>query len=185
MSEQTPETPAADAPATEETPETPPKGTEETPKQDEGKPPKTYDEKTVKDLRQEAAGYRTRLREEEAKVTKVTEELETVRAEAARVPALETELNRYKVALEKGLPADAVSRLVGNTPEELAADADVLVGLLAPRLPGAGNANGIRTSLEPPNLQTQIAEAEAKGDTAASIRLKSQLAFEQARASIT
>jgi hypothetical protein len=63
------------------------------------------------------------------------------RAEAAEraLPGLQVENTRLRVALEKGIPASAVDRLRGETPEEIAADADVLLGMLtqptAPRPP--------------------------------------------------
>jgi hypothetical protein len=73
---------------------------------------------------------------------------ETVKAQAAKLPELETQnttlqtkvtelesdfgaavkdVNVLKVALDKGVPADLLDRLKGNTLEEIAADADVLM----------------------------------------------------------
>jgi hypothetical protein len=43
---------------------------------------------------------------------------------------------RYEVAAEKGIPLNAAMRLTGTTREELAADADVLKGLLGTTAPG-------------------------------------------------
>jgi membrane protein involved in colicin uptake len=57
-----------------------------------------------------------------------------------RIKAQETALLRQRIATEKGLPAALVDRLQGETPEELAADADVLLAALprpnAPALDG-------------------------------------------------
>jgi len=43
---------------------------------------------------------------------------------------LQAENTRLKVALAKGLPADLADRLKGDTPEEIAADADALLALV-------------------------------------------------------
>lgn len=43
---------------------------------------------------------------------------------------LQAENARLKVALAKGLPADLADRLKGDTPEEIAADADALLALV-------------------------------------------------------
>jgi len=70
-------------------------------------------------------------------------------AEAAKATAL-----RYKVAAEKGLPADLIPRLVGDTEADLAADADALIALVAKGKPkrkdaGAGNNGDGKPAISP------------------------------------
>lgn len=163
------------------TPPAPPEGTPPPPAPPAE--PKTYDEDYVKKLRSESAGYRTSLRDveqardaalEEAKTFKA--KLEEADAVKARATDLESQVARLSVALEKGLPKDLVSRLVGTTPEELAADADSLLALVGPRGP-VGFDQGGRTPVTPPDLATQIAEAEKAGNVALSIALKARQGF--------
>jgi hypothetical protein len=170
---------------TEQVPETTetPKVTQEVPK-DEAPKGKTYDEDYVKELRRESAGYRTQLRNVEQERDSALAELEEAKGgskeTSTRLTDLEKENARLKVALDKGLPKDLVARLVGNTEEELATDADALLALLGPQQKGIHD-NGARQKVDPPDLRTQIVEAEKAGDWNKARTLKSQLAFEQAR----
>lgn len=90
---------------------------------------------------------------------------------------------RMKVATEKGVPAALVGRLQGSTEEELAADADALLAAFpqtAPVQPAGQRApiEALRPGSLPntpePTLAEHIAAAEAKGDFAEAMRLKSQ-----------
>lgn len=87
-----------------------------------------------KELREEAAKYRTRLREQEeatkAETAKLQAELKEVRLSA----------DRERAAMQAGLPAELTSRLQGETLEEMIADAKLLVGARGggPRASGAG-----------------------------------------------
>lgn len=165
------------APEQQETP----KVTQEAPKEEpKGK---TYDEDYVKDLRRESAGYRTQLRNVEQERDSALAELESLRGgkteTEGRVGELERENARLKVALDKGLPKDLVPRLVGSNEEELAADADSLLALLGPQRKGEHD-NGPRQTVNPPDLRTQIAEAEMAKNWSLARTLKSKLAYEQA-----
>jgi len=146
--------------------------------------PKTYSEKDMQDVRREAAGYRTRLRAAETErdelKNRVTD-LET-RAQTAEtlVAERDNQLTRLQVAVEKGIPKELVPRLMGNTPDELAADADSLLSMFKGQ-PTGNNDNGTRQSVEPPDLKTQIAEATAAGNIGEAMRLKTRLAFENSR----
>lgn len=73
-----------------------------------------------------------------SELEKATGRAETAEARAATV---ETELARMRVAIAKGLPADLVDRLRGDTPEELEADADKLLELVTPPPPGVPQAS--------------------------------------------
>ncbi|EFL15330.1 hypothetical protein [Streptomyces sp. C] len=96
--------------------------------------------KELTKARTEAAGYRTRLRDAEEKLSgaKTAEEFEAalseVKAENAR---LERSVLVATVARKFDLPETLASRLTGATPEELEADAKALQALLAPTAPPA------------------------------------------------
>lgn len=133
-------------------PETPPEGEE----------PKTFGADYVKKLRDEAAKYRTeakanadaaaRLAEiedaDKSEQQKLTDQLTKITAE--RDEAV-TSAARLRVAVSKGVPAELVDRLRGDTEDELAADADKLLALVvkdetprppAPDLRQGGNGGG-------------------------------------------
>jgi hypothetical protein len=88
--------------------------------------------KALRKANKEAEEYRLRVREfeeaqksEEQKLTERLSELETT----ARTST--SEAARLRVALRKGLPETLVDRLRGDTPEEIEADADQLLELVA------------------------------------------------------
>jgi len=141
---------------------------------------KTFDENYVKELRRESAGYRSSLRQAEQERDAALAELEEARGGSkevsGRVESLESENARLRVALEKGLPADLVPRLVGTTAEELAADADSLLALIGPERKGIHD-QGPRQKIEAPDLDTQIVEAERAGNWPLARTLKSQKAY--------
>ena len=142
---------------------------------------KSYDEDYVKDLRRESAGYRTQLRnveqERDAALERIKELQGGTEEVSGRASELEKENARLKVALDKGLPKDLVPRLVGNTEEELAADADSLLALIGPDRRG-NNDNGPRKNLEAPDIDTQIAEAERAQNWTLARTLKTQKVFQ-------
>jgi hypothetical protein len=119
---QEPEAPA-EAPEAEATPES--------------KPSKTFDADYVKQLRAEAARYRTEAQEAKSRVEEFESanqsELEKLTGklnkEAEARKAAETSLLRFQVAADKQIPSDALDLLTGNTREELEAKADKLLEL--------------------------------------------------------
>jgi hypothetical protein len=130
----------------EETVETPPEG--ETPKGDET--PSTEEapaeesvpadvlRKKLTDANAEAANYRTKLRETEAKLSsaKTVEEFESATADLkGQIEALERSILLTNVAQKYELPEALAKRLTGATPEELEADAKELQKLIAPSAP--------------------------------------------------
>jgi hypothetical protein len=140
------ETPSTEETTTEETVETPPEG--ETPKGDETpsteeKPteesvPSDVLRKKLTDANAEAANYRTKLRETEAKLSsaKTVEEFEAATAELkGQIDALERKILLSNVAQKYELPEALAKRLTGTTPEELEADAKELQKLVAPAEP--------------------------------------------------
>lgn len=99
--------------------------------------PKTYTEEYVKQLRGEAAQYRTRLREVEGKVKEFEEanqsELEKLTgrlsAEQKRADEAAAKLLRFEVASDKDVPSKLVKFLQGDSREELEASAVELLEL--------------------------------------------------------
>lgn len=69
---------------------------------------------------------------------------------------------RLQVATSKRLPAELAERLRGDTPEELAADADRLLALLKPIADGPG--------VPPPSGGRPAGKFDPRGKTAAEIR---------------
>ncbi|MGM9381108.1 hypothetical protein [Streptomyces antibioticus] len=139
------ETPSTEETTTEETVETPPEGTgpkgetestEEKPAE-ETVPPEVL-RKKLTDANAEAANYRTKLRETEAKLSKAktVEEFEAATAELrGQVEALERQILLNNVAAKYELPAPLAKRLTGTTEAELEADAKELQKLIVPEAP--------------------------------------------------
>jgi hypothetical protein len=67
---------------------------------------------------------------EESQKTEAQKIAERAEAAEKRAAESERELARYRVAVAKKLPAELTDRLRGDTPEELAADADALLALV-------------------------------------------------------
>jgi hypothetical protein len=105
-----------------------------TPAPDPADPP-VFDAAYVKKLRDEAARHRREAREAQARVKEFedkdkseSERLEErATAAEARATSAEKELMRTRVALNKGLTDAQAKRLIGDTEEELEADADELL----------------------------------------------------------
>ncbi|WP_420312553.1 hypothetical protein ACOB87_37975 [Streptomyces sp. YS-B37] len=136
------ETPSTETPTTEETVETPPEGTtpegEQTTESTEESVPADVLRKKLTDANAEAANYRTKLRETEAKLSsaKTVEEFEAATAELkGQVEALERQILLNNVAAKYELPVALAKRLTGTTEAELEADAKELQKLVAPAAP--------------------------------------------------
>lgn len=96
--------------------------------------------KELAKVRSEAAGYRTRLRDAETKLSeaKTPEEFDAALAEVKQKNAeLEHSLVVASVARKYDLPEELAGRLRGSTPEELEADAKALQALITPAAPPA------------------------------------------------
>jgi exonuclease VII small subunit len=136
------ETPSTETPTTEETVETPPEGTtpegEQTTESTEESVPSDVLRKKLTDANAEAANYRTKLRETEAKLSsaKTVEEFEAATAELkGQVETLERQILLNNVAAKYELPTALAKRLTGTTEAELEADAKELQKLVAPAVP--------------------------------------------------
>ena len=94
-------------------------------------------------LNSEAANLRKRAKEAEEKAT-TTEEA------AQKVPTLEAEILRLRVALKHGLPEKIANRLQGETEEELLADAQELLETFSPKRPPSQRPNeALRGGINP------------------------------------
>jgi hypothetical protein len=146
--QETPSTEETTESTTEETVETPPEGTtpegeqateestDEKPSE-ESVPPEVL-RKKLTDANAEAANYRTKLRETEAKLSsaKTVEEFEAATADLkGQIEALERTILLNNVVAKYELPEALAKRLNGATPEELEADAKELQKLIAPSQP--------------------------------------------------
>jgi len=102
-------------------------------------------------------------------------EAERSRAEAAEARAKELEHKELQreVAVAQGIPLNAAHRLVGESREELEADAEQFKSQVSTPAetppPGDG---GARTPVTPKDLNEQIREAEAAGDYRKAMDLK-------------
>lgn len=117
--------------------------------------------------------------DEKTKIEQLQEQLAQMQAETVkeRLGRL-----RLEVATEAGLTAQQAARLQGSTRDELVADAEALKQLFptaeepqGPRRPAPDPSQGGRGA--PPDLQTQIAAAESKGDWPTAMALKNQMMF--------
>lgn len=83
------------------------------------------------------------------------------RAEAAEKAAQEAQANllRIQVAASKGLPPQLAARLTGTTEEELQADADNLLALVAPKPPTTGKPGDALVGTRTPPAAPQDADA--------------------------
>ena len=98
---------------------------------------------------------------QKTELERLTEQLE---AEKEKRTALERESLRARVALAKSLPAELVDRLQGETEEELAADADKLIALVAPTTgpPRASRRQGASESSPALNSDPLLRDLKAK-----------------------
>ena len=113
----------------------------------------------IRKVNAEAKAMRDRAKAAEDKVA-------TLEADASEVPKLRESLMRAEVALELGLPMSLAKRLQGATAEEMKADAETLLALVAPKAPkqqrpvealqpGSGKAD--------PSVPAQLTRAELQG----------------------
>lgn len=98
--------------------------------------------KKIAKLNSEAANLRKRLTE--------APKAEDAAAKDKRISELEGASLRYEVALDLGLPKEIASRLQGGTRDEMVADAEKLLELIAPKRPATRKpTEALRGRLEP------------------------------------
>lgn len=159
MSEPTP-APAGEAPAA--APEQPATGEPAKDWQAEAEKWKKLSRENESRAKQNATAA-TRLAEiEEAQKSAEQKAEERTRAAESNAASAVAEAARLRVALEKGLPADLVNRLVGSTPEELAEDADRLMALLKPAAPSF-DAGARTTAVAPADMNALIRQKAGLG----------------------
>lgn len=92
----------------------------------------------------EAEQLRLKLKQYEDRDKSEAEKLaERAAAAEAMISPLEQQNRRLRIAMAKGIPLEIAERLVGDTDEDMAADADRLLAVLTPVVPqGAGSADG-------------------------------------------
>lgn len=142
MTEPTPSTENAETPAPQGDPaEAPELG-------DSGKKALDAERRRAATAEREAKALKARLDQLEAANLSELEKAQKAAAEAtARLAEYEKTTIRQRVALTKGVPADLVDRLRGDTEDEIAADADALMALVtAPKSPRPDPSQGPRTS---------------------------------------
>ena len=90
---------------------------------------------------------------------KLAEELAREKAEATQAKA---ELLRLKIASEKGITGDATKLLRGSTQEELEAEADLLLSLIADQSKPKGPKPDENQGKPAPAVQGQLTQADLK-----------------------
>lgn len=146
----------AEAPEAEEQPtETETDAPEAEDKDDQWDPERA--KRKIAKLNSEAANLRKRLNE--------APKAEDAAAKDKRIADLESSALRYEVALDLGLPKEIASRLQGKDRDEMVADAEKLLELLAPakrpatRKPLEALRGGLEPDKEPEETDTRkIAE---------------------------
>lgn len=140
--------PITDPPADESVEEPEGESTEGEPKPEGDELPPEVLRKELTSARAEAANYRTKLRDAEAKLSeaKTPEEVEAAISELRETNAkLERQILVNKVATKHNLPEELAARLKGDTPEELEADAKTLALFAAP----SGDPESLEGGLDP------------------------------------
>lgn len=102
--------------------------------------------KEAETLRLKLKEYEDRDKTNEQKLEERATAAEERATAAERAAAdVTTQLARYQVAVDKGLPAELAARLQGSTPEELAADADNLLAIFGSATSATSFDGGART----------------------------------------
>lgn len=107
-----------------------------------------------------AAEYRAKLQEiEDANLSEVERAKREAEQTSQELAALRSENLRNKVALEKGLPVDLIGFLTGDTEEDVAAKADLLLSRIsAPTTPKPDRSQGASGKGAPLSTAQQFAQ---------------------------
>jgi len=148
--------------------------TPETPAQDPEQPKPEAPKKAAEtDWRAEAKKWEQRAKEnstaaqrlaalEEAQKTEAQKLAERAEAAEKERDAMRLETLRARVAITKGVPADLVDRLRGDTEDDLAEDADRLLALIQPGKPRGDVAQGPRGDTAALNSDPLLDDLKAK-----------------------
>lgn len=180
MPDETPAPPApgpageTPAPTAQPVQEPPPEG--ETPEMRHLRNEAEKYERLARKFEKELEGYRTAERErQQADMTELERTKAALAAVEAKAAESEAQLLRQRVALELGVPADALEFLTGSDEETIRAQASRLTGLIGARPTAAGTVTNPPGN-QIPSIDEQIAAAQSRGDWQTSIRLKRQQA---------
>lgn len=146
--------------------------------------PETFSREYVEQLRQEAAGHRTRAKTaEDALAAQKTAEAGKVKSAEERLAALEqanvaaTERAlRLEAIAKHGLTVEDLDFLPGTTAESIEQQAAKLAGRLGKAPVVAGTITNPPAN-QAPGIDERITAAEKSGDALTSIRLKRERAF--------
>ncbi|PSL04127.1 hypothetical protein CLV30_106132 [Haloactinopolyspora alba] len=144
----------------------------------DGGEPKVYDQAYVDKLRNEAASYRTKLRDTEAKFegAKTADEVEALTKELRNtISGYEADALRREIADEVELPTALASRLTGSTKEELLADAKALKDLV-PKPAPSKKSGSVSGGLDPTD-QPESSAPKDPGESAAKYGPRAQSMF--------
>lgn len=119
--------------------------------------------KTIEKLREDLRAAKADKTPQDEKDRKT---ILALKDQAARVPDLESTVLRYEVAYDLGLPKELVPRLKGSTREELLADAESLIALVAPtkRPTTQRPTEALRGGLDPDNKQPDETDLKKLGE---------------------
>jgi hypothetical protein len=122
-------------------------------------------ERALRKANKEAETLRLKLKEYEDRDKTEAQKLAEARTAAEqRAAAAEQQLLRFKIAAEKKLPANLAGRLQGSTEEEMAADADSLLELLAAQRPSTPSFDGgVRQTARPTDMNSLIRQQAGLG----------------------
>lgn len=130
---------------------------------DGGKRALQEERKARRDAEKNLTALEARLKEfEDRDKTELQKLAEAQQTAEQRATAAEQALARYRVATAKGVPADLVDRLRGDTEEELAADADRLLDLVGTRRPPNFDGGARTTAAAAPDMNALIRQAAGR-----------------------
>lgn len=122
--------------------------------------------KAAKPDQEAAAKWREYEQSQKSEHEKLAETLAAAQAEAASAKA---ELTRLKIAAEKGIPAEALQLLKGSSEEELQAEADLLLSLIANQSKPKSPQPDTNQGQPAPSSLGQLSQSDLSGMTPAQI----------------
>ncbi|MGJ9405268.1 DUF4355 domain-containing protein [Nesterenkonia aurantiaca] len=126
-----------------------------------GKKALTAEREARKQAEREIAGYKARLKDIEdanlSELEKAQRERDEYRETVAKI---QRENDRSRVALEKGVPSDLIEFITGDTAEDMAAKADLLISRLnaTPSTPKPDRTQGASGKEAPVTTAQQFAQ---------------------------
>lgn len=106
---------------------------------------------------------------EQSQKTEYEKLAENLAAAVARAEKAEAEATRQKIAVEKGIPAEALQLLKGSSEEELQAEADLLLSLIANQSKPKTPQPDVNQGQPAPSSLGQLTQADLQGMDAKQI----------------